>query len=173
MSSGLTFGYRKTLPHILGVVLGFPLMTACVGLGLGQIFQLFPSSLTVLKAVGSAYLLWLAWHIAHSKPRAKQNDENAKPLGFFAVVFFQWANVKNWIKIMTAIAVYLAPSQPPLNQLLLITTVFFLTVSLSANTWTLAGSLLQKLIQSDTGIRRFNTAMAVVLVASIIPTFFE
>jgi len=65
LSSGLTFGYKKTIPHILGVVIGFPLMTIFVGIGLGEFFKLYPIAFTILKIMGILYLLWLAWKIAN------------------------------------------------------------------------------------------------------------
>ena len=98
LSSGLTFGYKRSIPHIIGVIVGFPLMTICVGLGLGNFFKLYPITFVVLKVVGILYLLWLAWKIAHSTPKAKVQDENAKPLKFFPILLFQWLNPKNWIK---------------------------------------------------------------------------
>lgn len=173
MSSGLTFGYRKTLPHILGVVLGFPLMTVFVGLGLGELFQNIPHLFNILKVAGTFYLLWLAWHIAKSKPKLKENDPNSKPLGFYKIVFFQWVNVKNWIKIITATSVYVTSSSNSSMQVIIISLIFFSTVVISANSWAIAGSVLQKLVKSDKGITRFNTTMAVLLVASIVPTFIK
>lgn len=83
LSSGLTFGYKKTLPHIVGVVLGFPFMTVCVGMGLGKFFQQYSALFLALKYVGILYLLWLAWHISKSKPQLKENNANSKPLSFF------------------------------------------------------------------------------------------
>lgn len=173
MSSGLTFGYRKTLPHILGVVLGFPLMTVFVGLGLGELFQNIPHLFNILKVGGTFYLLWLAWHIAKSKPKLKESDPNSKPLGFYKIVFFQWVNVKNWIKIITATSVYVTSSSDYSMQVIIISLIFFSTVVISANSWAIAGSVLQKLVKSDKGITRFNTTMAVLLVASIVPTFIK
>ena len=74
LSSGLTFGYKRTIPYILGVVIGFPLMTICLGLVLGKFFQLYLYSFTILKFIGIVYILWLTWKIANSSPRFKEND---------------------------------------------------------------------------------------------------
>lgn len=173
LSSGLTFGYKRTIPHILGVVLGFPLMTVCVGLGLGQVFETYPLLFTILKFVGIVYLLWLAWKIANSTPKLNNNDENAQPLKFMPIVLFQWINPKNWIKIITAMSVYVTSVEDSLIQIIVISMIFFLTVLVSANSWAMGGVVLQKLIKSDSGIRRFNIIMAVLLVLSIVPTLFE
>mgnify|MGYP005988612231 CR=1 FL=1 len=173
LSSGLTYGYKRTIPHVLGVVIGFPLMTVFVGLGLGAFFKLYPIAFTVLKVLGILYLLWLAWKIANSKPTFKENDENSQPLKFIPIVLFQWINPKNWIKIITAMSVYVTSVEYATMQIMIITLIFFITVIISANSWALGGVILKKLIKSDVGIKRFNIIMAILLVLSIVPTIFE
>ena len=173
LSSGLTFGYKRTIPHILGVVIGFPLMTIFVGLGLGEFFKIYPFAFTILKIVGILYLLWLAWKIANSTPKFKENDEDSKPLKFMPIVLFQWINPKNWIKIITAMSVYVTSVENATTQIIVITIIFFLTVLVSANSWAIGGVVLKKLIKSDIGIKRFNVIMAILLVISIVPTLFE
>jgi len=173
LSSGLTYGYKRTIPHIYGVVLGFPFMTICVGLGLGKIFEIYPIAFTILKIIGIFYLLWLAWHIANSKPSFKENDESSEPLRFVQVVLFQWVSPKNWIKIITAISVYVTSLENSLIQIIVISIIFFSTVLMSANSWAIGGIVLKKLIKSEIGIKRFNIIMAILLVLSIIPTVFE
>ena len=173
LSSGLTYGYKRTIPHALGVVIGFPLMTIFVGLGLGEFFKLYPITFTVLKSIGILYLLWLAWKISRSTPKFKENDSESQPLKFIPIVLFQWINPKNWIKIITAMSVYVTSVEHATIQIMIITLVFFLTVFISANSWALGGVILKKLIKSDVGIKRFNVIMAVLLVLSIVPTIFE
>ncbi len=173
LSSGLTFGYKRTIPHILGVVIGFPLMTIFVGLGLGKFFEMYPFAFTILKVAGILYLLWLALHIARSTPKFKENDEDSKPLRFMPIVLFQWINPKNWIKIITAMSVYVTSVENAMIQIIIITIIFFSTVLISANSWALGGVVLKKLIKSDVGIKRFNIIMAVLLVLSIVPTIFD
>jgi len=173
LSSGLTYGYKRTIPHALGVVIGFPLMTIFVGLGLGEFFKLYPITFTVLKSIGILYLLWLAWKISRSTPKFKENDTESQPLKFIPIVLFQWINPKNWIKIITAMSVYVTSVEHATIQIMIITLVFFLTVFISANSWALGGVILKKLIKSDVGIKRFNVIMAILLVLSIVPTIFE
>jgi threonine/homoserine/homoserine lactone efflux protein len=173
LSSGLTFGYKRTIPHILGVVLGFPFMTICIGLGLGKVFELYPIIFTILKVIGILYLLWLAWHIANSKPKFKENDKNANPLTFLPIILFQWVNPKNWIKIITAMSVYVTSVEHALTQIIIIAIIFFITVVISANSWAMGGSVLKKFIKSEKGIQRFNIIMAILLVLSIVPALFN
>jgi threonine/homoserine/homoserine lactone efflux protein len=173
LSSGLTFGYKRTIPHILGVVIGFPLMTILVGLGLGEFFKLYPLILTVLKVAGILYLLYLAYKIAISSPTFKENEKDAQPLKFMPIVLFQWLNPKNWIKIITAMSVYVTSVEHATIQIIVISTIFFLTVLVSANSWAIGGVVLKKFIKSNTGVKRFNIIMALLLVASIVPVIFE
>ncbi|PHR71703.1 MAG: lysine transporter LysE [Arcobacter sp.] len=170
LSSGLTFGYKRTLPHILGVVFGFPLMTIFVGLGLGEFFKAYPSAFTVLKVIGIAYLLFLAWKIANSNPEFKKNDEASNPMKFLPIVLFQWMNPKNWIKIITAMSVYVTSVEHASIQILIITFIFFSTILISANSWAIGGVVLKKLIKSPKGIKRFNVIMAILLVLSLVPS---
>ena len=173
LSSGLTYGYKRTIPHILGVIIGFPLMTIFVGLGLGEFFKLYPIVFSVLKILGIMYLLWLAWKIANSTPSFKKNNKESQPLKFIPIVLFQWINPKNWIKIITAMSVYVTSVEHATMQIIIITLIFLITVIISANSWALGGVVLKKLIKSEQGIKRFNIIMAIVLIFSIFPTIFE
>ena len=173
LSSGLTFGYKKTIPHLLGVVIGFPLMALLVGLGLGKIFESYPTILTMLKIVGTVYLLWLAWKIANSTPSFNENANNSTPLKFMPIVLFQWVNPKNWIKIITAMSVYVDSAENALSQILVITIVFLSTVIVSANTWTLGGVALKRFIKNKKAIRVFNISMAILLILSIMFSFWK
>lgn len=170
LSSGLTFGYKRTIPHILGVIIGFPLMSIFVGLGLGEFFKAYPSAFTLLKIAGIVYLLWLAWKIANATPTFKENDKDAQPLTFLPIVLFQWINPKNWMKIITAMSVYVTSIEHATTQIIVIALIFFSTVCISANSWALGGVVLKKFIKSDKGIKRFNLIMAFLLVLSILPT---
>jgi threonine/homoserine/homoserine lactone efflux protein len=106
-------------------------------------------------------------------PKIRENGEGSKPLQFIPIVLFQWINPKNWIKIITAMSVYVTSVEHATLQIITITTIFFFTVIVSANSWAIGGVVLKKVIKSDIGIRRFNIAMATLLVLSIIPTLFE
>lgn len=95
-SSGLTFGFRRTIPHMLGVNLGFTLMLVLVGLGLGTMFQQLPWLYTVLKYAGAMYLLYLAWKIAMSGP-LESGAQRGRPFTFMQAALFQWVNPKAWV----------------------------------------------------------------------------
>ena len=101
MSSGLTFGSWRTMPHVMAVSLGFPLMIIAVGLGMDQIFAAVPQLHDWLRWVGSAYLLWLSWRIATAAPptpgEAAKGRNAARPMTFIEGALFQWVNPKAWL----------------------------------------------------------------------------
>ena len=109
MSSGANFGFRRTVPHMLGVGIGFTVMVALVGVGLMQAFDAVPASYAVLKASSVAYMLYLAWKIATAAP-PEQGGGAGSPLSFLQAALFQWVNPKAWAIALSAVAVY-APAR--------------------------------------------------------------
>ena len=95
MTSGVKFGFARTAPHLVGVILGFGLMIVLVGLGLNVVFERDPSVLPVMRVVGSLYMFWLALKIALAKP-AHTTEGASQPIGFFGAAAFQWVNPKAW-----------------------------------------------------------------------------
>ena len=170
MASGANFGFRRTLPHMLGVGLGFTAMVTLVGLGLVGLFEAYPLSYDVLKVVSVIYLVYLAWKIATSAAPAGTDNAGGvrgKPLTFMQAVLFQWVNPKAWTMALTALTVY-APSQS-LWSVLLVAAVFGLINLPCVSSWTLLGQQLQRLLTSQRRLVAFNISMAVLLVASLYP----
>ena len=98
----MNFGYKKTLPHILGITFGFSVMIILIGLGLGSVFKSFSVIHHILKYAGATYLLYLAWKIATFSSFDKKGDRN-KPFTFWQAVIFQWVNPKAWVITVGAI----------------------------------------------------------------------
>jgi threonine/homoserine/homoserine lactone efflux protein len=171
MTSGLNFGVRRTLPHFLGVDLGFAVMTVLVGLGLAGIFIRAPVLLVVLKWIGAAYLVWLAWKIARSGP-LKSGEAGARPLTFLQAAAFQWINPKAWIMAITACATYTDPNRYMLS-VLLIAVVFAVVTAPCSGAWVAFGAALQRWLSQPRNRMLFNTTMAALLIASLYPVFSE
>ena len=166
MASGANFGFRRTVPHMLGVGLGFVFMVVLVGAGLVGLFDAYPISYTILKAVSVIYLLWLAWKIANAAP-AEAADASGTPMTFLQAAAFQWVNPKAWTMALTATTAY-APAQTMAAMALVALT--FGAVNLpSVSTWTLAGQQLARFLTSPARLTAFNWTMAALLVASLIP----
>jgi threonine/homoserine/homoserine lactone efflux protein len=172
MASGINYGFRRTLPMIFGVGLGFPLMIACVGLGLGKVFEVFPQIYTALKYLGAAYMLWLAYKIGTSKPSSDENGRDAKPLTFLQGAAFQWVNPKGWIMAVTALSAYTLASDYYYGVAVIVATFIFMGFT-SAATWALFGVILKDLMGNPKWFRVINYGLAALLILSLIPLFLE
>jgi len=173
MASGANFGFVRTIPHMLGVAIGFTLMIVLVGAGLAQIFELFPIAHTILKVVSVVYLLWLAWKIAISKPPdAEKVKAGARPFSFIQAALFQWVNPKAWTMALTAVTAYTIPSQPILS-LLLIAGIFGLVNLPSVSSWALMGVQLRRFLDDPLKLRIFNVTAALILAATLYPIVFD
>ena len=171
-ASGANFGFRRTLPHILGICIGFPLMVTAVGLGLGRLFEEVPVTHSVLKLAGSAYLLWLAWRIAQAGS-VDRPDAAARPLSFFQAAAFQWVNPKAWIMAMGAVSTFTLAGQEMLPQVLTIAAIFTVVSVPSATVWTLLGIGIARILTSPAGLRVFNLGMGALLALSVVWILFE
>ena len=170
-ASGLNFGYRRTLPFILGVACGFPLMIAAIGAGLGGVFAAFPIVHTVLRYCGAAFLCFLAWKIAFAPAVAPAAAESAKgaPLSFFQSAAFQWVNPKAWVMGSGAISAYTSGGDIFL-QVAAIALIFAPTAFCSVSLWSLSGAAIRRrLAAGGRWPRIFNAAMGLLLAASVAP----
>ena len=173
LASGVNYGFRRTIPHMLGVSLGFCLMILLVGLGIGQAFQRFPVLYTVLKISSVVYMLWLAWKIATSGPiSSRAHDATARPMTFLEASAFQWVNPKGWTMCLTAVSAFTVPAQY-LVSLLAVVAAYFVVNLPSVSAWTVFGVSLRGLLADPKRVRIFNVAMAIALVASLWPVVAE
>jgi threonine/homoserine/homoserine lactone efflux protein len=171
MTSGLNFGFARTLPHMLGVSLGFGLMVFLVGIGLGAIFKIFPVLYTVLKYAGAAYLLYLAWAIGTSS-KVEEGKKKSRPMTFIEGAAFQWINAKGWIIALGGVTTYATLTSFPLNVIQL-SALFALLGTASSATWAAFGSGLRRFLKDPRHVRAFNIVMALLLVASLYPVFAD
>jgi len=172
LTSGLNFGFRRTLPHLAGVVFGFAFMIAVSGLGLGAVLIAYPVLQTVLKYAGAAYLVYLAGAIALSGPPTPGDAERRRPMTFFGAALFQWINVKGWVMVIGTITAYAAIASYPWNILLQVA-LSLLIGWVSCAAWVLCGTSLQSLVKSPVVVRAFNIVMALLLLASLYPVLAE
>jgi len=172
MSSGLTYGFRRTLPHMAGVTLGFAFMIATVGVGLGTVFIAYPMLETVLKYAGAAYLVYLAIVMAMSGPPTEEKTTRRGPMTFWGAAMFQWVNGKGWVVVIGTITAYAAIAHFPWN--IVIQTAISIAVGTGSTVaWALFGSVLRPVRSSARSVRVFNIVMAVLLLASLYPVFMD
>ena len=172
LSSGLTYGFRRSLPHIAGIAIGVSFMVASVGLGLGAIFIAYPVLQTILKYVGIAYLIYLAAVIAMSGAVTPGQDNRRGPMTFWAAVLFQWINVKGWVMVIGTITAYAGIASFPWNITIQVM-LSLLLGALSCSAWAMFGSALRPMLTSRKAVRAFNIVMAVLLLASLYPVFTD
>lgn len=172
LASGVNFGFNRTIPHMLGITCGFFVLVVAVGFGLGAVFKTYPMLYTVLRYVGAAYLLYLAWKIAHSGPVSESEKGDSKPISYLGAAAFQWVNPKAWIMAIGAISTY-TPMQGYFTNVLVIAAVFALINLPSVSVWAGCGTLLRNVLKDRRWLRVFNWGMAALLVASLYPLFLE
>jgi threonine/homoserine/homoserine lactone efflux protein len=172
LSSGLTYGFRRTLPHIAGITIGFAFMVGAVGLGFGTIFIAYPVLQTILKYAGAAYLIYLAAVIAMSEPVTPGQDNRRGPMTFWGAAVFQWVNVKGWVMVIGTITAYAGIASFPWNIFIQMV-LSLLLGAVSTATWALSGSSLRSFMTSPKAVRAFNIVMAVLLLASLYPVFMD
>jgi threonine/homoserine/homoserine lactone efflux protein len=172
LSSGLTYGFRRTVPHIAGISIGFAFMVGAVGFGFETIFLAYPVLQTILKYAGAAYLIYLAAVIAMSEPVTPGQDNRRGPMTFWGAAMFQWVNVKGWVMVIGTITAYAGIARFPWNIVIQVVLSLLLGV-MSTSTWTLSGSSLRPFMTSPRAVRAFNMVMAVLLLASLYPVFMD
>jgi threonine/homoserine/homoserine lactone efflux protein len=172
LSSGLTYGFRRTVPHIAGISIGFAFMVGAVGFGFETIFLAYPVLQTILKYAGAAYLIYLAAVIAMSEPVTPGQDNRRGPMTFWGAAMFQWVNVKGWVMVIGTITAYAGIARFPWNIVIQVVLSLLLGV-MSTSTWTLSGSSLRPFMTSPRPVRAFNIVMAVLLLASLYPVFMD
>ena len=172
MSSGVNFGIGRTMRHVIGINIGFPVMLIAVGLGAGALFHDHPKLYTVLQVAGALYMVYLAYQIA-TTPHVNFNDTSGKPLGIFDAALFQWINPKAWVISIGAVLAYTTPAGAFATQVVLIALIFFVCGSPCSLVWVLFGRYLRKFLAYPNAFRLFNVAMSLLLVGSLLPTIFE
>jgi len=166
-ASGVNFGFTRTIPHMLGIGVGFFTLLLAVGFGLGALLHTVPLVYTVLKFAGGAYLVWIAWKIGTSRSLS-DGKTGAQPMTFVAAAAFQWVNPKAWVMAVTAMATYTNPDYY-LPTVLLVGFAFALVNVPSVSTWAGFGSALREWLSVPVRLKWFNITMAVLLVASLWP----
>lgn len=169
MASGANFGFRRTIPHMLGIGLGFMLMVLLVGAGLVQVFEAYPVSHVILKIASVAYLLFLAWRIANAAP-AEGPGHAGRPMTFLQAAAFQWVNPKAWAMALTATTAY-APGQT-LQAIALVAIVFGCVNLPSVSTWTVLGQQMARVLTNRRRLTVLNWSMAALLVISLYPVLW-
>lgn len=165
-ASGAAFGYRATLPHLLGISFGHAFQTALVGLGLGLLFARYPLLHLALKWLGFAYLLYLGWKLLWAGRIG--HAQASTPLSFMQAAGFQFVNPKAWVMALTTVTLFLPADAPLLAACLAIAAVLVFVNFPCITVWALFGSGLRHWLTSERRRRAFNLLMSVLLLATAV-----
>ncbi|MFN5996415.1 MAG: LysE family translocator [Paracoccaceae bacterium] len=166
LASGVNFGFRRTVPHMLGISLGHALMVFLVGMGLAGIFKAWPPALVVLKVASVAYMLWLAWKIAQAGAPG-EGRAAARPFTFLQAAAFQWVNPKAWAMALGAVSAYV--TEPSVWAYASVAVVFACVNLPSVSVWAGMGQAVRRWLEGPGRLRAFNWGMAGLLVLSLWP----
>jgi len=167
-ASGVNFGFARTVPHMVGVTIGFAILVTACSAGLGVVFAAVPDLQLALKIAGAAYMLWLAFKVATAHQSSEEGRALGRPFSFLQAVAFQWVNPKAVIAALSAIAIYVRPGHEYGDFTVLMGVLTVCTVG-AVTTWTGFGVVLRRLLRDPGRARIFNGVMALLLVASIVP----
>ena len=167
LASGVNFGFRRTIPHMLGIAAGFFTLLLAVGFGLGVLLESSPWFYIALKTAGGAYLVYLAWRIAFARALGEAKA-GARPLSFAGAALFQWVNPKAWVMALAAMAAYTSAEHYAWS--ILVVGIVFAAVNLpSVSAWAGFGTVLRSWLSDPRRLKVFNLAMGVLLVLSLWP----
>ncbi|WP_277188019.1 LysE family translocator [Caballeronia sp. BR00000012568055] len=167
LASGVNFGLKRTVPHMLGISVGVALLSLAVGLGLAQAFERLPWLYTVLETASVVYLLYLAWKIGTSSSVQMRQGER-RPMRFHEAIAFQWINPKAWMMVLTAATTIHLHASLSLNAALM--AMVFIVIGLPCiAVWAAFGMSLRRFLADPRWLRVFNITMAVLLVLSLYP----
>jgi threonine/homoserine/homoserine lactone efflux protein len=171
-SSGVNFGFRATLPHILGIAIGYPLMLFIVGIGLAKLFIAIPTFHLVLKCISIVYLLYLAVHLALASAMGEAR-RTPRPMTFLQAAAFQWVNGKAWVIALGAVTTYTVVDATLPLQIVALTAIAVIVTLICVSCWTFFGAFMRQFLHTEKRRRWFNYIMAALLVLSIVPVLFE
>ncbi|MBL3553786.1 LysE family translocator [Rhodovulum sulfidophilum] len=166
MASGANFGFRRTLPHMMGIVGGMSVMALLLGAGLMALFDAVPALSLVLKVISAGYLLWLVVKIATAAP-LEERDADGRPMTFLQAATFQWVNPKAWAMCLSAVTLY-APDRSLLS-VAIVAAAFTLVCFPAISVWAWLETVVCQWLSNATRLRVFNITMAALLVASLYP----
>ncbi len=167
MAIGFNHGYRRVLPHLAGVTVGFPVMLLLIGLVLRPVMEQYRVVFALLKYASIAYILYIAWHIATAPVEGDiLPRERKRPITFWQSMAFQWINPKAWAGALTTVTVYLAPEHYR-TGLVIAALLSAGTIVIAISLWALMGKQIKRLLAHPRQMRIFNMVMAGLLLVSV------
>lgn len=170
-SSGITFGFTRTVPHLLGISFGVCALLALCAAGIGELVLALPSAQMMLKIAGSGYLLYLAWKLRLMALDQKQNIRT-KPMSFAEAALFQFANPKAWVMAVTGVSGFLPSTQPAAATIGLFCLVFCMVNLPCTSVWAGTGAILGRHLEQPLWRRIFTVVMVALTIYSAAAMWF-
>ena len=167
-ASGANYGFRRTLPHIFGILVGFCSLVVAAGLGLATLFTIMPWLYDVLKVISVLFLLYLAWKIGSAGCATTKHKD--RPLSFVQAASFQLINPKSITVIISSVTAFTSTAENVGAEVTILLVVFATVTICATCTWTVFGTAIAHLLTSQTRLRQFNITMSLLLVASLLPS---
>ena len=167
-ASGANYGFRRTLPHIFGILFGFCSLVVAAGLGLATIFMIMPWLYDVLKVISVLFLLYLAWKIGTAGCATTKHKD--RPLSFVQAASFQLINPKSITVIISSVTTFTSTAENVGAEVTILLVVFATVTICATCTWAVFGTAIAHLLTSQTRLRQFNITMSLLLVASLLPS---
>ena len=168
-ASGVRFGFRRSVPLLIGIAVGLAGLAGAAAVGLAALLQAAPALQSIMKAMGTAYLLWLAWKIASSGPPPAGAGDAAVPTSFWAGVLLLWLNPKAWAMALGAATSFAAVASDPMRRAIVLALTFGLAAAMSLTAWCVGGLLLVRVLRTTGQWRAVNIVLGLLLVVSIVP----
>ena len=164
--SGFNFGFKKTVPLMLGVIFGWTTMLTLMASGLIIIFQKYIFLQSIIKILGTIFLIYLAYKIAFSSTNVSEKIK--KPVNFFDTFLFQFINPKGVMVAMIAVSTFIDVQNNYFRDALIVIITYFFMAIFSVSSWCLLGKYLRKFATSKNFIKKFNYTMSFLLIVCVI-----
>lgn len=164
-ATGVAFGFRRTLPHVVGTAVGIGALAVGVAAGIGALFEAVPSAETALRLAGSAYLLVIAYRVLRSGGVGRASV--SEPFTLRQAIAFQWVNPKGWLFAVAAVGTFLPPELPPVAATATLTGILMAVVVVSATIWAAGGAAIGRILDGERSRRVVSLVLAALLVASV------
>ena len=172
MSSGALFGWRKTLPHLAGVLLGFAVLMSCAVFGLGAAVSQWPWSLLLVKILGASWLAWMSLKFLRAGIGGPAGDMDkapiSRPFRLYEAALFQWINPKALVATISSAGAFIAIADSPAARAIIIVGVFFGAGAVSCTSWMMAGDSLKRLMSSGGAANWINLGMGLMILLTAV-----
>jgi threonine/homoserine/homoserine lactone efflux protein len=174
MSSGALFGWRRTMPHLAGILLGFAVVMAAAVFGLGSIVAKWPWLVIIVRVMGATWLVWMSLRFFRAALRNVEVEARieeapiSRPFSFLEAVLFQWVNPKAIVASLSSAGAYVAIADPAWRRAIIIVGVFFCAGLIACSSWMIAGDALNRYLSSGRSATRFNACMGVMILATAV-----